>query len=70
MCDPAWSHTFMEIDNVIFFYGHSPPDLLLIQEGLVSVTSESIYTKMCHLDMTIAVDWERKFSGLILNSEF
>ena len=40
---PAWSHTFMEIDHeiismVIFL-------LLLIQEGLLSVTRESMFMK-------------------------
>ena len=40
---PARSHTFMEIDHVII----STVFLLLplIREGLLSVTSESMYTK-------------------------
>ena len=39
---PAWSDTFMEIDNVVI----SAVILLpLIQEGLLSVTSESMCTK-------------------------
>ena len=37
---PARSHTFVEID----FYGHSPPFRWFIQEGLLSVTSESMCT--------------------------
>ena len=40
---PARSNTFMEIDYDNIFYGHSPS--LLIQEGLLSVTSESICTE-------------------------
>ena len=40
---PARSHTFMEIWNN--FYCHSPPFGWIIQEGLLSVTSESICTK-------------------------
>ena len=66
---PAWPHTFMEIDREIF----SMVILLLplIQEGPLSVTSESMCTEyllVAHSklymksvvrlsDMTIAVDW-------------
>ena len=37
---PAWSHTFMEIDHEII-----STVILLPQEGLLSVTSESMLTK-------------------------
>ena len=40
---PARSHTFVEIDHENF-YGHSPPFRWFIQEGLLSVTSESMCT--------------------------
>ena len=40
---PAWSHNFVEIDHEIFLRSFS--SLLLIQEGLLSVTSESMCTK-------------------------
>ena len=40
---PARSHTFVELDHEIF-YGHSPPIRWIIQEGLLSVTSESMCT--------------------------
>ena len=66
----AWSHTFEEIDHELF----STVILLLslIQEGLVSVTGESMCNKYWliagksiirftnHLDMTITVDWDVK----------
>ena len=39
----AWSHTFMEIDNEI--YTTFIPLYPLIQEGLVSVARESMWTK-------------------------
>ena len=39
---PAWSHTFLEIDHEII---STVILLLLIQEGLLSVTSESMCTK-------------------------
>ena len=67
----ARSQTFLEIDHELF----STFILLLslIQEGLVSVTSESMYTKHWQtcpgkrvvrltdlLDVTIAVDWDVK----------
>ena len=38
---PAWSHSFVEIDHKMI----SMVILLLIQEGLLSVTSESMCTK-------------------------
>ena len=41
----ARSHTFVEIDHEINFYGHSPPFRWIIQEGLLSVTSESMCMK-------------------------
>ena len=64
---PAWPHTFMEIDREIFSMVILLP---LIQEGLLSVTSESICTEYLLVaqsklyrksvvrlsDMTIAVD--------------
>ena len=40
---PAWSHTFVEIDHEIVYMSFS--SLPLIQEGLLSVTSESMCTK-------------------------
>ena len=40
---PAQSHTFVEIDHEII--STNIPSLLLIQEGLLSVTSESMCTK-------------------------
>ena len=40
---PAQFHTFMEIDHEIFLQPFS--SLPLIQEGLLSVTSESMCTK-------------------------
>ena len=40
---PAWSHTFVEIDHETF--SMIILLLLLIQEGLVSVTSESMCMK-------------------------
>ena len=68
---PARSHTFVEIDNEIFSM-----DILLlplIQEGLVSVISESMCTKYwlnaksslprkkCgYVNITIAIDWDVK----------
>ena len=42
----AWSHTFMEIDHeIISTVILLPSTELIIQEGLLSVTSESMYTK-------------------------
>ena len=41
---PAWSHTFAEIDHEIISTAIIS-SVLLIQEGLLSVTSESMCTK-------------------------
>ena len=41
---PVRSHTFVEIESWNNFYGHSPPFRWFIQEGLLSVTSESMCT--------------------------
>ena len=41
----ARSHTFVEINHEIIFYGHSPPFRCIIKEGLLSVTSECVCTK-------------------------
>ena len=41
---PVRSHTFVEIWPWNDFYGHSPPFRWFIQEGLLSVTSESMCT--------------------------
>ena len=63
---PAQPHTFVEIDHEIFSMFIL---LLLNQEGLMSVTSESMCISLPresvvrfndYPDMTIAVDWDVK----------
>ena len=55
---PAWFHTFVGIDcSWNNFYGHSPPFRWIIQEGLLSVTSEGMCTKYW---LTASSSWPRK----------
>ena len=49
---PALSHTFHGDWSWNIFYGHSPPFCWIIQEGLLSVTSESMCTKYLIRDGT------------------
>ena len=54
---PAWSHTFVEIDHEKFL-NHSPPFRCFIQEGLLSVTSESMCTNYWLTALVQACPWK------------